>query len=125
MSEKFTLQASGLILAITGMILFVIGIWDGDLWVFNTIGTGFFIIGIVTIAVGFLTRNENEILSYSACPYCKLEIRPDYMRCPRCGGELRKRCSNCGNLLELWTHFCPFCGSTQFASPTSIQTQSS
>lgn len=124
-SERFTLQASGLILAVTGILLYVIGALDGDLWIFMTLGWSFFIIGAVTLAIGFLTKDERENPSYYACLYCKLEIRPDYMRCPRCGGELKKRCTNCDNLLELWNRFCPFCGNSQFASPISLRPQSS
>jgi len=51
-----------------------------------------------------------EIKGQSACPKCSEPVEPDYLLCPSCHAELRKRCPGCQRPLELGWSMCPYCG---------------
>lgn len=54
-----------------------------------------------------------DIEERSVCPGCKRHVEPDFMFCPVCHTQLKKRCLECGGLLHLrWTQ-CPYCGADQ------------
>jgi RNA polymerase subunit RPABC4/transcription elongation factor Spt4 len=44
------------------------------------------------------------------CPGCKRKAEGDFLICPHCHKELRKRCPNCGRALSLDWDICPYCG---------------
>lgn len=44
------------------------------------------------------------------CPGCNHKTMPDWIACPTCHTRLRKRCHQCGKLMELPWNLCPFCG---------------
>lgn len=44
------------------------------------------------------------------CPSCKRKAEGDFLICPHCHKELRKRCPNCGRALSLDWDVCPYCG---------------
>jgi RNA polymerase subunit RPABC4/transcription elongation factor Spt4 len=47
------------------------------------------------------------------CPNCKRKADADFLICPYCHHELRKRCPKCGRLLSLNWDICPYCGLQQ------------
>ncbi len=44
------------------------------------------------------------------CPGCKRKVEGDFMLCPHCHRELRKKCPSCGRVLSLNWDICPYCG---------------
>ncbi len=52
------------------------------------------------------------------CPNCKRKADADFILCPYCHSELRKRCSNCSRLLSLNWDICPYCGLQQSVEST-------
>ncbi len=44
------------------------------------------------------------------CPGCSRHIREGWIVCPHCQTKLRKKCRQCGKLMELPWNLCPFCG---------------
>ncbi len=59
------------------------------------------------------TLEEEAILQTieepSLCPGCSRRIAPDWIACPTCHTRLRKRCHQCGKLMELPWDLCPHC----------------
>lgn len=45
------------------------------------------------------------------CPACKQLVERDYVVCPHCYTQLRKKCPDCSRLMELSWTVCPYCGS--------------
>jgi len=67
-----------------------------------------------TIEQKYQESLEEESLLHSiedktACPNCSRVVSDDWLICPDCHGELKKRCAACNNLLELTWDICPFC----------------
>ena len=56
------------------------------------------------------------------CPSCRRKAHADFLICPYCYAELRKRCPNCERLINLNWEVCPYCGQEQ--SESSEQTES-
>jgi RNA polymerase subunit RPABC4/transcription elongation factor Spt4 len=46
------------------------------------------------------------------CSGCSRRVEPDFMVCPSCHQELRRRCGHCGRLVNLNWDVCPYCGLT-------------
>jgi len=44
------------------------------------------------------------------CPNCKRKVHGDYLICPHCHTELRKRCPHCQRAMSLNWDVCPYCG---------------
>ncbi|NPV84772.1 MAG: zinc ribbon domain-containing protein [Anaerolineae bacterium] len=61
------------------------------------------------------TLEEEALLQtieeYTLCPGCGRRIREEWIACPTCHTELRKKCLHCGHLIELSWNICPFCAS--------------
>ncbi len=58
------------------------------------------------------------------CPNCRRKAEADYLLCPHCRTELRKRCPSCERLIHLSWNVCPFCGwEEQPPVPEPPQTQ--
>lgn len=53
------------------------------------------------------------------CPSCKRKAEADFIVCPHCGTDLRKRCVQCERALRLQWQTCPYCGSAQ-AEPVPV-----
>lgn len=51
-----------------------------------------------------------EVEDRRICPNCRQRVREDFLVCPACGTELKKRCSRCERLLFLHWAVCPYCG---------------
>jgi len=47
------------------------------------------------------------------CPSCKRKTEADFVICPHCRTQLRKRCVKCNHLLNLNWDVCPYCGNPQ------------
>jgi RNA polymerase subunit RPABC4/transcription elongation factor Spt4 len=43
------------------------------------------------------------------CPGCGRRVREDWIACPNCHTELKKKCQRCGRLLEMPWNMCPYC----------------
>ncbi len=43
------------------------------------------------------------------CPSCKRKMEGDFLVCPHCRTELRKRCPHCQRLMNLGWDVCPYC----------------
>lgn len=49
----------------------------------------------------------------SMCPACHDFVKPDFIFCPHCGGQVLASCRHCGRALRRdWGH-CPSCGGKQ------------
>ena len=75
-----------------------------------------------TLADSFQRSLEEEALireidADPSCPNCQYAVESDYVRCPNCGGDLRKRCEACARTLEIDWRICPYCGNEQVGSP--------
>lgn len=44
------------------------------------------------------------------CPGCKRKVDGDFVLCPYCHKELRKKCPSCGHVMSLNWEICPYCG---------------
>jgi RNA polymerase subunit RPABC4/transcription elongation factor Spt4 len=44
------------------------------------------------------------------CPVCGEEIRSDYLYCPYCFTQLKKKCPECGRAIDKNFKICPYCG---------------
>lgn len=44
------------------------------------------------------------------CPSCRRKTEADFLVCPYCHTELRKRCPDCEDLMNLNWDVCPYCG---------------
>jgi RNA polymerase subunit RPABC4/transcription elongation factor Spt4 len=51
-----------------------------------------------------------EIEERYVCPNCKRKVERDFLICPNCHTQLRKRCSRCERVLNLNWGICPYCG---------------
>ena len=58
------------------------------------------------------------------CPSCKRKAQADFLICPYCHAELRKRCSNCERLMNLNWEVCPYCGQEQSESREHTESES-
>ncbi len=47
------------------------------------------------------------------CPSCRRKAEADFLLCPHCHSQLRKRCSQCERLISLYWEVCPYCGQEQ------------
>jgi len=47
------------------------------------------------------------------CPSCRRKAAADYLVCPHCHATLRRRCPDCGRLINLSWDVCAFCGGEQ------------
>lgn len=58
------------------------------------------------------------------CPSCKRKAQADFLICPYCHAELRKRCLNCERLINLNWEACPYCGQEQSESGELLEPES-
>ncbi len=55
---------------------------------------------------------RRDIEDDHVCPNCQRGVEQDFVVCPYCMTELRRRCPNCERTVDLTWAVCPFCGST-------------
>lgn len=53
----------------------------------------------------------------TACPRCRREVDPTWLRCPGCATWLAQPCSACGGWSEPNLDICPWCGNEERAEP--------
>lgn len=61
---------------------------------------------------------EGALYSLSHCPKCGVEVEKDFMFCPSCSHQLRKKCSKCRGLFEIRYKICPYCGTKNSKAKT-------
>jgi RNA polymerase subunit RPABC4/transcription elongation factor Spt4 len=55
---------------------------------------------------------RRDIEDEHVCPSCQRGVDTDFIICPYCMTELRRRCPNCEHTIDLTWALCPYCGST-------------
>lgn len=68
-----------------------------------------------TLAEQYERALEEEVLlqgleSRSTCPHCQKPVEPDFLLCPWCHAQLKKRCISCQRVLDPQWSLCPYCG---------------
>ncbi len=51
------------------------------------------------------------------CPACRQLIEPDYVICPQCYTQLKRKCPDCGRLMHLAWSVCAYCGGKSAQQP--------
>lgn len=58
----------------------------------------------------------------NVCPACKQLVEADYVICPHCYTQLKRKCPDCGRFMELdWT-VCAYCGARSLHEPPPVST---
>lgn len=60
---------------------------------------------------------RRDIEDSHVCPNCQRGIESDFVVCPFCMIELRRRCINCDRTIDLTWAVCPYCGTVPGAAP--------
>ncbi len=55
-------------------------------------------------------------LKNNKCPSCSFTLDSSHLICPKCGYELKEKCSHCGNLKICDLPYCPNCGEKETVS---------
>jgi len=68
-----------------------------------------------TLAESYERSLEEEALlqgleERQACPNCKQQVQPEFILCPNCQTQLKRRCPSCDRPLHLRWEVCPYCG---------------
>lgn len=63
---------------------------------------------------------RRDIEDDHVCPSCQRGVDSEFIVCPYCLTELRRRCHTCDRTIDLTWQVCPYCGSTAGA-PATIQ----
>lgn len=53
---------------------------------------------------------RRDIEEKYVCPECQRPIEPDFIVCPHCHTNLRRRCQSCDRVVDLTWSICPYCG---------------
>jgi RNA polymerase subunit RPABC4/transcription elongation factor Spt4 len=67
---------------------------------------------------------RRDIEDSHVCPNCQRGVESEFIVCPYCVTELRRRCQHCDRTIDLTWQVCPYCGSTGnvgAAGATTIQ----
>jgi len=80
-----------------------------------------------TLAEMYERSLEEEVLlqgieDVDVCPACKQLVEPEYIICPNCYTQLKKKCPDCGKSTELGWSVCPYCGSKAAPQPIPATT---
>ena len=78
-----------------------------------------------TLDEAFQRTMEEEYLlqdldEFPVCPACRKPVREEFLFCPHCSTELQVSCVACHRLVDLRWDICPYCGATQFDSPSMV-----
>ncbi|WP_322489500.1 zinc ribbon domain-containing protein [Chloroflexus sp.] len=71
-----------------------------------------------TLEEEFLRRDLEEQF---VCPECQRPIEPDFILCPHCHTQLRRRCDSCQKVIDLTWRICPYCGHSQAGSAPTVR----
>lgn len=52
---------------------------------------------------------EGALAGLNHCPKCGSDIARDFLYCPNCAHELRRKCSKCGKVFDIHFKICPYC----------------
>lgn len=55
---------------------------------------------------------RRDIEDDHVCPNCQRGVDAEFIVCPYCVTELRRRCRHCDRTIDLTWQICPYCGST-------------
>ena len=65
---------------------------------------------------------RRDIEDDHVCPNCQRGTDAEFIVCPYCLTELRRRCNTCERTVDLTWQLCPYCGSTANMRPAGAQT---
>lgn len=71
-----------------------------------------------TLEEEFLRRDLEEQF---VCPECQRPIEPDFILCPHCHTQLRRRCDSCQKVIDLTWRICPYCGHSHASSAPTVR----
>ncbi len=63
---------------------------------------------------------RRDIEEKYVCPSCQRPIEADFIICPHCYTNLRRRCPSCNRVVDLTWSICPYCS---YNGPASFPTQ--
>ncbi len=53
---------------------------------------------------------RRDIEEKYVCPECQRSVEHDFVLCPHCHTQLRRRCPTCDRVVDLTWSVCPYCG---------------
>ncbi len=65
---------------------------------------------------------RRDIEDDHVCPNCQRGTEGEFIVCPYCMTELRRRCHTCQRTVDLTWQLCPYCGSTASMNTAGSQT---
>lgn len=65
---------------------------------------------------------RRDIEDDHVCPNCQRGVDDEFIVCPYCVTELRRRCRHCDRTIDLTWQICPYCGATGSVSAASTPT---
>lgn len=65
---------------------------------------------------------RRDIEDDHVCPNCQRGTDAEFIVCPYCLTELRRRCNTCERTVDLTWQLCPYCGSTASMGTAGAQT---
>ncbi len=63
---------------------------------------------------------RRDIEDDHVCPSCQRGVEDEFIICPYCMTELRRRCPNCEQTVDLTWALCPYCGSSAGAPSQAV-----
>lgn len=60
---------------------------------------------------------RRDIEDQHVCPNCQRGVEADFVVCPYCMTELRRRCQECERTIDLTWAVCPYCATIPGAAP--------
>ncbi|WP_322511238.1 zinc ribbon domain-containing protein [Chloroflexus sp.] len=69
----------------------------------------------------FLRRDLEEQF---VCPECQRPIESDFILCPHCHTQLRRRCDSCHKVIDLTWRICPYCGHSHAGGVPTVRAES-
>lgn len=75
-----------------------------------------------TLAEAYERSLEEEALlremdARHVCPACQQRVEQDFLLCPHCRQQLKRKCAQCDHMLDLNWDICPYCGRTPDTGP--------
>lgn len=65
---------------------------------------------------------RRDIEDDHVCPSCQRGVEDEFIVCPYCLTELRRRCHSCDRTVDLTWQVCPYCGATASATVVGAST---
>jgi len=85
------------------------------------IGVASIFFGVAILVIGLMLKDTDltpnltpsppvsQQTEYFDCPNCNHMVRLDFLSCPHCGIQFRKKCPVCGQVVPSHWKFCPHC----------------